>query len=296
MIVILTALAVEQNAVLEHLVDVDVHEHSAGTLFEVGTLAGYPQHRVAVGITGPGTTTAAALTERAQAEFSPSAMMFVGVAGGLRDWLTIGDVVVATKVYSYQGGRSEDDGFLIRPRSWDASHRIDQAARRLSRRDAWYDFLPEDAREAGPEVHFEPIAVGDTLLNSTTSGLARRLRESYNDAVAVEMEGSGFAHAAALSDQLPVVVIRGISDHADGTKELTDGKGSQRVAARNAAAFAVALAAALKPVEGPVATAPASSTPASPVVHNRNIARDNAHVDHQIGVNLGAIGSQWERQ
>jgi len=295
MIVILTALAIEQDAVLKHLVDVHTHEHQAGTLFEVGTIAGHPQHRVAVGITGPGTTTAATLTERAKAEFSPSAMMFVGVAGGLRDWLTIGDVIVATKIYSYQGGRSENDEFLIRPRSWDASHRIDQAARRLSRLDAWYDFLPEDATKDRPKAYFEPIAVGDVLLNSTTSDLAQRLRQSYNDAVAVEMESSGFAHAAALSDQLPVVVIRGISDHADGTKELTDGKGSQHAAARNAAAFAVALATALKPVDGPAATAPASSTPAPPVVHNRNIARDNAHVDNQIGVNLGTIGSR-ERQ
>lgn len=295
MIVILTALAVEQDAVLKHLVDLHTHEHQAGTLFEVGTIAGHPQHRVAVGITGPGTTTAATLTERAKAEFSPSAMMFVGVAGGLRDWLAIGDVVVATKIYSYQGGRSENDEFLIRPRSWDASHRIDQAARRLARHDAWHDFLPEDAMQSDPKVHFEPIAVGDVLLNSTTSDLARRLRQSYNDAVAVEMEGSGFAHAAALSDQLPVVVIRGISDHADGTKEITDGKGSQHVAARNAAAFAVALATTLKPVDDPAA-APPSSTSARPMVHNRNIARDNAHVDNQIGVNLGAIGSRWERQ
>ncbi len=125
------------------------------------------------------------MTERAKAEFSPSAMMFVGVAGGLRDWLTIGDVIVATKIYSYQGGRSENDEFLIRPRSWDASHRIDQAARRLSRLDAWYDFLPEDATKDRPKAYFEPIAVGDVLLNSTTSDLAQRLRQSYNDAVAV---------------------------------------------------------------------------------------------------------------
>ncbi|KAA2262729.1 5'-methylthioadenosine/S-adenosylhomocysteine nucleosidase [Solihabitans fulvus] len=296
MIVILTALAIEQDAVLEHLVDVHSHEHSSGTIFEVGTIVGHPRHRVAVGITGPGTTTAAALTERAKAEFSPSAMMFVGVAGGLREWLKIGDVVVATKIYSYQGGRSEGDEFLVRPRAWDASHRIDQAARRLSRRDAWHEFLPEDARDSEPAVHFDPIAVADVVLNSTTSDLARRLRQSYNDAVAVEMEGSGFAHAAALSDQLPAVVVRGISDHADGTKEITDGEGGQRVAARNVAAFAVALAAALKPVDDPEPEAPASSTPASQVIHNRNIARDNAHVGNQVGVNFGALSPRGKRQ
>jgi adenosylhomocysteine nucleosidase len=290
MIVILTALNVEQDAVLEHLNSVEVHKHADGTIFDVGTLAGHPDHRIAVGITGPGTTTAAVLTERARAEFSPTAMMFVGVAGGLRDWLAIGDVVVGTKIYSYQGGRSEDTGFRVRPRAWEISHRIEQTARRLPRNNNWHDFLPEEAKLDAPSVEFGPIAVGDVVLNSTTSAIARRIRESYNDAIAVEMEGSGFAHAAALSDQLPVAVIRGISDRADGTKDLTDGENSQHVAARNAAAFAAALAAALEPR---ASRTPHVTEPVAPMVHSRNIARDNSHVDQQVGVNLGSIN--WNR-
>jgi adenosylhomocysteine nucleosidase len=281
MIVILTALGVEQDAVLTHLVGVETHEHAKGTLFDVGSIAGYPEHRVAVGVTGAGTTTAAALTERARAEFSPTAMMFVGIAGGLRDWLTIGDVVVATKIYSYQGGRSEDDGFLVRPRSWEPSHRLDQTARRLPRRNAWYDFLPQQARAAAPAVHFDPIAVGDSVLNSTTSYLARRIRESYNDAIAVEMEGSGFAHAAALGDQVPAVVVRGISDHADGMKANADRAGGQAIAARNAAAFAVALAAALKPDSRTTVETSATTLPA---INSKVIACDHAQVEKQIGV------------
>ncbi|ANZ36112.1 hypothetical protein BBK82_08570 [Lentzea guizhouensis] len=289
MIVILTALNVEQDAVLAHLVDVEERRHASGTVFDVGTLAGHPGHRIAVGVTGPGTTTAAVLTERAKAEFSPTAMMFVGVAGGRSRKLAIGDVVVATKVYSYQGGRSQDDGFRVRPRAWDISHRLEQAARRLPRNNAWHAFLPAEARDQEPKVAFGPIAVGDVVLDSTTSDLARRIDESYNDTIAVEMEGSGFTHAAALSDQLPVAVVRGISDRADGTKRATDREDNQPIAARNAAAFAVALAATLEP------EAPGNSgtSTAAPIVHNRNIARDNAHVDQQIGVNFGSVN--WNR-
>ncbi|BAD59270.1 5'-methylthioadenosine/S-adenosylhomocysteine nucleosidase [Nocardia farcinica] len=283
MIVILTALGVEQDAVLEHLVDIDVHKHDAGTLFDVGAIAGHPEHRVAVGVTGAGTTTAAALTERARSEFAPSAMMFVGVAGGLRDWLAIGDVVVGTKVYSYQGGRSEDDEFLVRPRAWELSHRLDQLARRLRRGNSWYTFLPERARTADPEVYFEPIAVGDAVLNSKKSEIARRIRSSYNDAIAVEMEGSGFAHAAALADQVPAVVIRGISDHADGMKASADRAGGQAIAAGNAAAFAIALATALDPEPGSVSARSAAATPTLPTIHNELIARDRAQVGKQIG-------------
>ncbi len=144
-----------------------------------------------------------------------------------------------------------------------------------------------------PSVEFGPIAVGDVVLNSTTSDVARRIRESYNDAIAVEMEGSGFAHAAALSDQLPVAVVRGISDRADGTKDLTDRGNGQHIAARNAAAFAAALAAALEPHSS---VTDVDVAPSAPVVHNRNIARDNSHVDQQVGVNLGWINSNRRKR
>ncbi|WP_435593041.1 hypothetical protein [Nocardia sp. bgisy118] len=288
MIVILTALNIEQDAVLEHLVDTTVYEHDKGTLFDVGTIAGYPGHHVAVGVTGAGTTTAAALTERARAEFSPAVMMFVGIAGGLRGKLSIGDVVVATKVHSYQGGRSEDDEFLVRPRSWELSHRLDQKARRLCRGNRWHDWLPEQARTTEPKVSFAPIAVGDVVLDSTTSELARRIRASFNDAVAVEMEGSGFAHAAALADQVPAVVVRGISDRADGGKAEADRDGGQLIAARNAAAFAVALAVSLEPKPDSTAGSAAPTPPSLPPIHNTMTARDHAKVGEQIGVQFNS--------
>lgn len=285
----MTALDVEHAAVLEHLADVRPRRHPSGTVFDVGTVAGHPGHHVALALTGPGTTAAATLTERANAEFAPAAMVFVGVAGGLRDWLAIGDVVVATKIYSYQGGRSEDEEFLVRPSAWSAAHLLDQEARRLLRGNAWHSFLPDRAEGEAPVAHFEPIAVGDVVLSSRTSELARRLRTSYNDAVAVEMEGSGFAHAAHLGDQVRAMAVRGISDHADGGKAAADRAGGQRLAARNAAAFAIALITALEP-DGDIPSGE-PPPPAVPVVHNRNIARDNASVGQQIGVNFGS--ARW---
>jgi adenosylhomocysteine nucleosidase len=294
MFVILTALNIEHQAVLAHLTDVHERTHATGTVFEVGALATRPGRKVALGVTGPGTTTAAALTERARAEFSPSAMLFVGVAGGLRDWLEIGDVVVATKVYSHHGARSEDGGDLARPRSWEVSHALEQRARRLPRNDSWYSYLPNVDEQAGPGVHFDPIAAGDVLLNSTTSPLALMLKRTYNDAVAVEMESSGFAHAAHLSGSVPTMTIRAISDHADGTKSASDREGTQALAARNAAAFAIALVAALDDVsEGGAAQAGRPDVPPLPTIHNTNSASGNARVGQQAGVQIGDFRSTW---
>ena len=218
-------------------------------------------------------------------------MMFVGVAGGLRDWLEIGDVVVATKVYSYHGARSEDDGELVRPRAWEVSHALEQRARRLPRGDFWYSYLPGGGERSRPGVHFDPIAAGDVLLNSKTSPLALALRTNYNDAIAVEMEGSGFAHAAHLGGAVPMIAVRGISDRADGTKAASDRVGTQLLAARNAAAFAIALGAMLDDPDD----AAAPSVPQVSTIRNTNTARDNAEIGQQIGVNLGDFRTIWTR-
>lgn len=287
MIVILTALAVEQEAVLEHLVDIREHRHVQGTLFDVGGLVGDPGRKVALGVTGQGTLAAAALTERAIAEFSPAAVLFVGVAGGLKPWLEIGDVVVGTKVYAYHGGKSVDAEFLVRPRSWEISHELEQVARRVHRARTWHEPLTPLGEAQAPEVYFEAIAAGDVVLDSTTSPVADALRRNYNDAAAVEMEGAGFALAGHLAGRVATAIVRGISDHADGSKAVTDGKGSQRLAARSAAAFAVALAAGIHDESDDGGAPAATKAKSLPQVDIGNFTQQARTVGQQNGVNTG---------
>ncbi|MQA05461.1 MAG: purine phosphorylase [Streptosporangiales bacterium] len=290
MIAILTALETEYAAIRAHLISTKRHEHAKGTIFEVGVLAARPTCRVALAATGMTNLNAALLTERAIAEFNPSTTMFVGVAGGRRDWLQLGDVVVATRVYSYHGGRSEDTRFRVRPRAWEISHRAEQVARWLSRSSDWY---PSAAEAPAPVVHFAPIAAGDVVLDSQTSDVAQHLDDHYNDAIAVEMESAGFAAAGQVNEHVVSVTIRGISDGAGGAKEQTDNKGWQQIAARNAAAFAAAVAAELGDESETGAGEPAAdpATPPTPQVHNTNIAKHNATVGYQLGINHGELHS-----
>lgn len=290
MIVILTALESEYAAVRAHLVDVEVRRHHAGTVFEVGAIASRQGGRIAVAATGMGNLSAATLTERAIGEFRPTAMLFVGVAGGLRDWLQLGDVVVATRVYAYHGGRSEDDEFLVRPRAWEISHKIEQAARYLHRTNGWRDLLPAEPGTPEPAVHFEAIAAGEVVLNSRQSTHAQHLRHNFNDAVAVEMEGAGFAHAGHLNGNVPLAAIRAISDDAAGGKDVTDSEGWQPIAARNAAAFAVALSAALDDPD-PGTREDQRTSHSIPSIQNTNIAKGRARVAQQNGVNFGDVAA-----
>lgn len=248
MIVILTALEVEYRAMRGQLSGLRGHRHPAGTLFEIGAFEGHPGQEIALALTTAGNAPAAIMTERAINEFSPQAVIFVGVAGGLARWLVIGDVVVATKVYAYHGERSEGDGDKFRPRAYEPSHELEQLARSLARTNEW---CGGGAGASSPQVHFEPIASGEVVLNTRNSPTARLLDRNFNDAVAVETEGAGVAQSAHLQGDLPTITVRGISDFADGNKDAVDRTGSQELAAQHAALFARALILAIQPGTGP---------------------------------------------
>jgi adenosylhomocysteine nucleosidase len=239
-VVLLTALDLEYQAVRRRLDGLRVRSHPAGTLFEVGYLPGVAG-TIALAVTGEGNVGAAVLAERAIAMFQPRALLCVGVAGGLKSDIALGDVVVATKVYALHGGRVRGDGFLARPKAWPASHELEQLARHVARTGTWAGLLPPDSGRWPPMVHFKPIASGEVVLNSPQAPLAGRLRDVYDDAVAVEMESAGVAQAAHLNRSLPVLSVRGISDRADTGKDLDDAAGWQHAAAGHAAAFTVAM-------------------------------------------------------
>lgn len=232
-IAVLTALSIEYRAIRTHLTDIEMEVHPTyGTRAEVGRLPDSPW-RVALLETGGGTHGAATLTERAMSWFSPEAVLFVGVASALKNDIEIGDVVVATKVYAAHGGKETPEGFMSRPETWHAPHHLEQAARHVLR----------DERH----VHFRPIAAVDVILTDSSSTLAELIRRHYNDAAAVETEGSGVATAAHFSGTAGALIIRGISDKADTNKAAANAMGAQQMAAANAAEATVAVIRQLKP-------------------------------------------------
>jgi len=243
-VLVLTALDLEYQAVSVHLTGLRRHPHPAGTLFETGYLPG-GEAEITLALTGAGNAGAAVLAERAMSTFAPRALLFVGVAGALKDDVELGDVVVATKVYAYHGGKEADGGMLTRPRAWDAPHELEQRAHHIARSGSWARFLRGIPAGRLPEVHFKPIAAGEIVLASRTGPTAERLRTTYNDAAAIEMEGAGVIQASQFNRSLPTLIVRGISDRADGGKNALDEAGWQPRAAANAAAFALALAAEL---------------------------------------------------
>ena len=233
--VILTALSVEYLAVRAHLTNPQEVIHPQGTVYEQGKFAAngltWDVGLVEIGAGNPG---AALEAERAITYFNPDVILFVGVAGGIKD-VALGDVVASTKVYGYESGKAEES-FRPRPEVGLSAYSLEQRARAEARKPDWLQRLPK-APFPVPKVYVAPIAAGEKVVASIESEVFKFLRANYGDAISVEMEGFGFLDAARANQQVSALVIRGISDLIYNKTEA-DTKGYQEIAAGHASAFA----------------------------------------------------------
>jgi nucleoside phosphorylase len=234
--VILTAIPVEYKAVRAHLTN--PHWDKQGRVpYQRGIFSTSNQvWDVLIRETSHGNVCAAVETLLAIHYFHPALVLFIGVAGGLKD-VHIGDVVIPTKVYAYESGRANVTSFQTRPQVVNPTFPLVQLAQAEAMEQDWLQRLKEAIPDTLPNVLAAPIASGESVVASTRAAIYKFLRASYSDAVAVEMESYGFLLAAHFYPEVDALVIRGISDRINN-KRRTDSNDSQTLAARHASAFA----------------------------------------------------------
>jgi nucleoside phosphorylase len=252
--VILTALPVEYLAVRSHLSDLQEEMHPQGTIYERGKfIANDREWEVGVVETGAGNAGSAIEAERAIAYFKPDVLIFVGIAGGIKD-VAIGDVVAATKVYGYESGKVGEQ-FSTRPAVEQSAHDLVQRAKLEAGRQEWLQRLSSNLAKQ-PRVFVAPIASGEKVVAFKESELFKFLRASYNDAIAVEMEGFGFLSAAFAHPEIKAIMIRGISDLIKGKNDDSPESGQepeqirQEKASHHASAFAFEILAKFRTMSG----------------------------------------------
>ncbi len=260
--VILTALPVEYLAVRAHLTHLQEEMHPQGTIYERGQFTA-DGHTWEVGIAevGAGNAGAAIEAERAIAYFKPDILLFVGIAGGIKD-VAIGDVVAATQVYGYESGKLGEQ-FLTRPALGHSTYALVQRAKSEARKGDWLQRL-SDLPTPKPRVFVAPIAAGEKVIASRKSDVFNFIRESYNDAIAIEMEGFGFLSAAFAYPNVKASVIRGISDLIEGKNDnsIEHESTRQEKASHHASAFAFEILSKLQ-IASPASDASSQETSTS---------------------------------
>ena len=168
-------------------------------------LGNIQEHEVIVTQSGIGKVCAACATVALIEKYNVDCIINIGIAGGIGKDINIGDTVLATKcayhdvdvtAFNYAKGQIPDY-----PLYFETDQNL------LNKALAFKDqFEHVSALKQGL------IISGDAFINSTAK--VKALTETFNDAVALEMESCAICHACYRYDK-PCLIIRTISDKAD---------------------------------------------------------------------------------
>lgn len=168
-------------------------------------------------LSGIGKVAAASTTTALIERFAPTALLFVGVAGGLGAEVRIGDVVVATTLVQHDMDASPLFERFEVPLTGKRHFATDIAwtdrATRAAHAGLARDTVPRLDGPA-PRVHRGLIASGDRFVHDADHAAA--LRAALPGVLAVEMEGAAVAQVCDAYG-VPCAVIRIVSDRADAT-------------------------------------------------------------------------------
>ena len=205
-----------------------------GRDFHHGELHGRPVVLVLSGIGKVAAATTAALLIQA---FKVSALVFTGVAGGLRAGVQVGDVVLARELLQHDMDASPLFPRFEVPLSgrshFAADAALTQALAAAAQRclDRVETLIDAPQRRsfgiARAVLHQGLIVSGDRFVASAAH--SHELRAVLPDALAVEMEGAAVAQVCA-DFALPFAVLRTISDRADDSAHVDFGRFIEAVA------------------------------------------------------------------
>ena len=203
---IIGAMEVEVAILKEKMEDVRIIKKASMDFYE-GILAG---KKVVVVRSGISKVNAGICAQILADVFSVDAIINTGIAGSLNKNINIGDIVLSTDVVQHD---MDATGFGYRkgqiPQMPVFFFNADDNLRRLA---------AEVCKEVNPDIQvFEGrIASGDQFV--CDQDVKNRIVSEFS-AYATEMEGAAIGQAAYLNE-IPFLVVRAISDKADGSAQM----------------------------------------------------------------------------
>lgn len=240
---IISALKLERQAMVGRLCNVQkVQEEEEPLTYYVGTLPIPGEERpftiVVTQLIDMGNPDAAIATTKVIRRWRPRNVLMVGIAGGAKGKLALGDVVVSQYAHYYEPAKLTPDGPEHRGRQFNSDLVLYARAQHYEAAD-WKGEINSARPDVGgeatmPEVKFGPIACGENVVANL--GELENIRRQCPKMVAIAMEGAGVAMAVLSTSSPPCYLeIRGISDYAGPDKN----DGWHDYAANAAAAFTI---------------------------------------------------------
>ena len=145
--------------------------------------------------------------------FDLDVVVNIGLAAGVdKSEQSLGDIIVANKIRYYERGKQHSAGFSIEPEYSDLQSEFAQSLQTAN----WADWPLGTSIGGNPrQVHFGTVASGEKVI--TDEEFIKALKAADRKIIGLEMESYGIS-AAALGRKEKVLLIRGISDFADATK------------------------------------------------------------------------------
>ncbi len=206
MIGIISALSVEAELLIE----------SSEKSVETVNITGIDFHKIVLGgkeavvaVCGVGKVNAARTTEAMIISFNPQLIINTGVAGGLSEKLSIGDIVISENVVEHDFDTSplgDEKGFLSTP-----------PLIYIPAEEVTAKILKSSASKLGLNAVLGTIASGDQFIWKPEQ---KEFITTQFNALCAEMEGGAIGHVCYLSG-VPFVVIRAISDGANSESPVS---------------------------------------------------------------------------
>jgi len=182
----------------------------------------------------PGNVNASAITTLLLSELNPKKVLMMGIGGGRRKKLSLGEVILSERVVYYEGAAAHAGGKIAlrpemqRPRlstqqDLNAYFATASLSDRLQEHAEKLDFtipLESSAGDVAARLKVSPatIASGELLIRDPK--LFESFEGIHEKALVAEMEAYGIFDACE-KQNVPVLVVRGISDYGDKTKDNT---------------------------------------------------------------------------
>ncbi|WP_209122123.1 5'-methylthioadenosine/adenosylhomocysteine nucleosidase [Alkalihalobacillus sp. BA299] len=197
----------EEIELMKEEMEIEKKTKIAKITFYSGTME---NHKIVLCKSGVGKVNAALTTQILIDHFHIEKIIFTGVAGALEPSLNIGDIVISTSAIQHDidasplGFKRGEIPMFEHTSDFPADSSLIELAKKVS-------------KQLDIQVVKGKVLSGDQFIASQE--LVHELHETFSGAC-VEMEGSAVAQAAMLNE-IPYVIIRSISDKANGEAKMS---------------------------------------------------------------------------